>query len=76
MPDVCRYGPVLGICAFPARPQNPFKDSSTIPRHTRVHRHAPVAAPAQYQKTLENAYGLRPRPPQTSAARFKRLYRK
>ena len=30
----------------------------------------------QYQNTVESAYGLLPRPPQTPAARFKRLYRK
>jgi len=30
----------------------------------------------QYQNPVENAYGLLPRPPQTQAAHFKRLYRK
>lgn len=30
--------------------------------------------PSQYQNTVESAYGLLPRPPQTPAARFKRLY--
>ena len=32
--------------------------------------------PFQYQNTIENAYWLLPRPPQTPAAHFKRLYRK
>ena len=32
--------------------------------------------PFQYQNTVETAYGLLPRPPQTPAASFKRLYRK
>lgn len=32
--------------------------------------------PSEYQNTVESAYGLLPRPPQTPAARFKRLYRK
>ena len=30
--------------------------------------------PSEYQNTVESAYGLLPRPPQTPAARFKRLY--
>jgi hypothetical protein len=32
--------------------------------------------PFQYQNTVETAYGLLRRPPQTPAASFKRLYRK
>jgi len=32
--------------------------------------------PFQYQNKVETAYGLLPRPPQTPAASFKRLYRK
>jgi hypothetical protein len=32
--------------------------------------------PSEYQNTVESAYGLLPRPPQTPSARFKRLYRK
>ena len=38
-----------------------------------------IAAPAQsseYQNPVRNPYGLLPRPPQTQAAHFKRLYRK
>ena len=34
------------------------------------------SSPFQYQNTIESAYGLLPRPPQTPAAPFKRLYRK
>jgi hypothetical protein len=34
------------------------------------------STPSEYQNTIESAYGLLPRPPQTPAARFKRLYRK
>jgi len=30
----------------------------------------------KYQPTIESSYGFLPRPPQTPAARFKRLYRK
>ena len=36
----------------------------------------PGGIPLQYQNTVENSYGLLPRPPQTPAAPFKRLYRK
>jgi hypothetical protein len=35
----------------------------------------PVVA-SEYQNPLRNPYGLLPRPPQTQAAHFKRLYRK
>ena len=31
---------------------------------------------SKYQNVFESAYGLLPRPPQTQAAHFKRLYRK
>jgi hypothetical protein len=34
----------------------------------------PVGIPFQYQNTIETAYGLLPRPSQTPAAPFKRLY--
>jgi len=32
--------------------------------------------PRKYQPTIESSYRFLPRPPQTPAARFKRLYRK
>jgi hypothetical protein len=38
-----------------------------------------IAAPgrsSEYQNPVRNPYGLLPRPPQTQAAHFKRLYRK
>ena len=38
--------------------------------------HAFCRTRSEYQKTVETAYGLLPRPPQTPAAHFKRLYRK
>jgi hypothetical protein len=37
---------------------------------------APLILPSKYQNPVENPYGLLPRPPQTQAAHFKRLYRK
>jgi len=34
------------------------------------------STPSKYQNTVQSTYGLLPHPPQTPAARFKRLYRK
>jgi len=45
-------------------------------QNARGHRRTPGSSRSEYQNTVESAYGLVPRPPQTPAARFKRLYRK
>ena len=46
----------------------------------RLNSTIPVCAASEqfseYQKPVQNPYGLLPRPPQTQAAHFKRLYRK
>jgi hypothetical protein len=42
----------------------------------RIVFRATTGSSSEYQNPIRNPYGLLPRPPQTQAAHFKRLYRK
>jgi hypothetical protein len=55
----------------------PEKGTAEWP-HGMLDRNLQPAAglPQQYQKGVQSTYSLLPRPPQTPAAHFKRLYRK
>ena len=76
MLEVCPYG----------RPDGEHRHSGSLRRDPhpvptprmplRTVVKIPGGTPFQYQNTVENAYGLLPRPPQTPATPFKRLYRK
>ena len=76
MPELC-----LRLCrdGEHLRSGSPGRDhhldtTRRVPLWTLVE--APGGIPFQYQNTVESAYRLLPHPPQTPAARFKRLYRK
>jgi hypothetical protein len=63
-----------------AGPSSPFVLANrgyNAPRiHAQVGMNAVPEFSSRYQNLLRNPYGLLPRPPQTQAAHFKRLYRK
>jgi len=76
MPDVCSRPtpPHTGLTG--ADQETVFVTPFIPPPDTRGGRPSLEFARRQYQNTFESAYGLLPRPLQTPAARFKRLYRK
>jgi hypothetical protein len=76
MLDVC-LGAVSAALALPEGIAAPLVLRRTA-AHSRCCGPYPLVSSmrSEYQNTVESAYGLLPRPPQTQAARFKRLYRK
>lgn len=74
--DVC-LGAVFAAVAVPKRLAERFILGRTMAHWRSSGPYSLVSStPSGYQNTVESAYGLLPRPPQTPAARFKRLYRK
>jgi len=55
----------------------PGKTAAESPQHMIGRAlDAHTELPQQYQNAIQNTYSRLPRPPQTRAAHFKRLYRK
>jgi hypothetical protein len=74
---------MLEVCLRPSRDdEHRHSGSLGYAHHPHATRRLPLqtllkisgGTPLSYQNTDENAYGLLPRPPQTPAAPFKRLY--
>jgi hypothetical protein len=76
MLDVCLFecgdGDDRHSHAFGRQNQNVTSHRAHLPIHPKT----ACDTSFQYQSTVENTYGLLPRPPQPPAAHFKRLYRK
>jgi hypothetical protein len=76
MLDVCSSGRTW-------RERVPAPRAGSAPQGSDGHRSPSPAAiceipgwSSEYQNPVRNPYGLLPRPPQTQAAHFRRLYRK
>jgi len=76
MPDVCPLAGASRERAVSAALQAMPEAFSTLYKYASNACSTPHFAESQYQKAFQNTYWLRPRPPQTPPARFKRLYRK
>lgn len=76
MVEVCPHGPPSVSDDAIAALHGLYEAARALPSDLQGGSHTLGFARRKYQDTVETAYGLLPRPPQTSAARFKRLYRK
>ena len=59
---------------YPERDRNAIHPISTPPLTPRRAAHMPYRTHSEYQNKVETPYAPLPRPPQTPAAPFKRLY--
>ena len=74
MLEVCPLDYAYDERDHPARVRNAIRPNSTQPLAPRSAAHMPCRTHSEYQNKVETTYALLPRPPQTPAAPFKRLY--